>query len=65
MNDREIAETGKELARKIISLNQVCDKSKMDDIELERLNDLVEHARTMFVDPGEYDSSQDDPSFGC
>ena len=63
MNDKYLAEKGKELAALVISANQVCDRSKMEDIELERLDKLVELARSMCVDTGEYCQEDDDKSF--
>lgn len=63
MNDREVAEKGRKLAAEIISLNQICDRSRLDDLELEKLNSLVEIARSMCVDTGEYAQEQDDKSF--
>lgn len=65
MNDRETAKKGRELASYVISMNQVCDRSRLDELELERLNKLVEIARSMFADPGEYNPGEDDKSFGC
>ena len=63
MNNEETILTAKKLAKKVLDLNMVCDKSKLQKIELERLNDLVEHARTMFADASSYNPADDDKSF--
>lgn len=51
---KDTTEQGKGLARKVLSPNQVCDRSKLDKIELEHLNDIVEHARSLTAYSGEY-----------
>ena len=63
MTDKETIQKAKELARKVISLSHSCDLDKLDEVELKRLNELVVHARTMFVDPGEYNSEDDSSAF--
>ena len=63
MKDSETIQAAKLLAKKVIDLSYVCDKSNLDDITLERLNDVVEHARSMNVYSGEYVKEQDDKSF--
>lgn len=54
MEDREKAKIGVELARRVINLSHQCDRSKLDQIELDRLNEVVELSRAMFCDSGEY-----------
>ena len=43
----------KELAESVLAMSEVCDRSKLDDLELEKLEIVVKAARTMFVDQGE------------
>lgn len=61
MNNREKA--GIELAALVISANQICDRSKLDDIELVRLNRMVKAARGILVDTAEYDKNDDSKAF--
>ena len=63
MNDKETIQAAKLLVKKVIDLNYVCDRSNLDDIILERLNDMVEHARSMNCYSGEYVANDDDKSF--
>ena len=63
MKDSETIQAAKLLAKKVIDLSYVCDKSNLDDITLERLNDMVEHARSMQVYSGEYAKEDDAPGF--
>ncbi len=55
----KIEEAGLELARKVISMSHSCDMSKLTQIELDRLNEVVDQARCMFVDSGEYNPKDD------
>ena len=63
MKDSETIQAAKLLAKKVIDLSYVCDRSNLDEITLERLNDMVKHARSMQVYSGEYVKEQDDKSF--
>ena len=56
-DDKYLAEQGKALAKDVLNLNKVCDKSKMQDIELEQLKKIVDLARNMCA--GEYVPSDD------
>ena len=64
MNDREQAKKGIELAALVISANQTCNRSKLDKIELERLEVMVNAARGMLNESAEYVPSDDQEYFG-
>ena len=64
MRDKEIADKGRELAALVISANQTCNRSKLDEIELERLNVMVDAARGMLTETAEYAQGDDSKAFG-
>lgn len=49
----------KKLASLVVSMNQSCDRSRLTDIELERLEVVVNAARGILDDPCEYDKKED------
>lgn len=63
MKDSERIKRGIELASLVLSTNQVCNRSKMDEIELDRLNMMVKAARGMLSETAEYNPNDDDKAF--
>ena len=50
-----IETTAKALAEKVLEMDKVCDKAKLEDIELEKLEVIVEYARMLTGDLSAYD----------
>ena len=48
-------ESARKLAEKVLELDKVCDKSKLDDIELEHIKELADLARMITADLSAYD----------
>ena len=63
MNDREQAKKGIELAALVISANQTRNRSKLDKIELERQDVMVNAARGILKDSEGYVPSDDQAYF--
>ena len=61
----DLEDKGVELAKKVISLSHSCEMDKLNELELARLKEVVDHARTIFVSAAEYDANDDVDNFGC
>jgi len=60
-SDKEILKASMALANMVLDLEKQCDRSKLHDIELERLQEAAAQARLVV---GElYDPEQEDKSF--
>jgi len=60
-SDKEILKAAKGLSDMVLNLEKQCDRSKLDKIELELLQEAAAQARLVV---GElYDPEQEDPSF--
>jgi len=61
-SDKEIIQAAAGLSRMVLDLQAQCDRSKLDSIEIERLQEAAEQAR-LITDELSYDPEQEDKSF--
>ena len=62
-NDKQLLQASKGLVKMVMELTEQCDISKLDAIEIEKLDELKAQARMMFIDFSAYDKSEEDKSF--
>ena len=62
-NDKQLLQASTGLVKMVMELTEQCDISKLDAIEIEKLDELKAQARMMFIDFSAYDKSEEDKSF--